>query len=397
MSGVYKLGDVLETEIVKIIPNGLGLGFAEKLTLFVPLSVPGDKLKVEIADLKGRTAFARIVEVLEPAENRTVPPCEYFGECGGCDFQQMDYGSQMAAKVGIIRDCLRRIAGIEEEIEIHPVPSPEPLGYRIRTQVHADAHTRKIGFFRRQSHDVIEAEHCPILDPDLDDAVREARKEFDWTANVEAIQNIEAAAAGSASSIYAEDVFEPVNELRFSAGGFDFSFNAQTFFQANRFMIEPLIEAVVGGVTGGLAFDLYCGIGLFSLPLARSFSEVVGVESDDEACHFAKKNAAKADLANVRFENQRVRDFLKQDAPLAGRPDVIVIDPPRSGVKKSSLERIIALESERITYVSCNPSTLARDLRILLDAGYGIELFSALDLFPQTHHVEAVVRLRHAA
>jgi 23S rRNA (uracil1939-C5)-methyltransferase len=219
LSSNYSVGDVLETDIVKIIPNGLGLGFAEKLTLFVPLSVPGDRLKVELAQLKGRTAFARILEVLSPSADRVEPECGYFGECGGCDFQQMNYAAQMAAKVEIIRDNLKRIANIREDLEIEAIPSPEPFGYRIRTQVHADPLTRQIGFFRRQSHEVIEAESCPILAPDLDLTVKDLRKSFDWSGAMDEIVNIEASASSGGSSVFADEIFEPVGELVFPASG----------------------------------------------------------------------------------------------------------------------------------------------------------------------------------
>ncbi len=396
MSQSYNIGDVLETDIVKIIPNGLGLGFAEKLTLFVPLSIPGDRLRVELAQLKGRTAFARILEIVDASADRVDPGCRYFGECGGCDFQQMSYRAQMDAKIGIIRDCLKRIARIEEEIEISAVPCPEPYGYRIRTQVHADAKKRKIGFFRRQSHDVIEAEECPILTPELDRTISELRRSFDWTASFEDIANVEASASNGDASIYGENVFERVSDLSFSASGHDYAFNSRTFFQANRYMVEPLIDAAVGDSEGGLALDLYCGIGLFTLPLARRFASVIGVESASESCDFAKRNASAAGISNIIFENERVRHFLTDVASDLGKPDLVVVDPPRSGLKKSSLKKIISLEPAAVTYVSCNPSTLARDLRMLLDAGYAIERFTAIDLFPQTHHIEAVVRLRRA-
>jgi 23S rRNA (uracil1939-C5)-methyltransferase len=162
-------------------------------------------------------------------------------------------------------------------------------------------------------------------------------------------------------------------------------------------MVGPLIEAVVEDASGSLALDLYCGIGLFSLPLADKFESVVGVESALESCAYAARNAGKAGLVNLRFEHSRVRKFLSEKSGELGKPDLVVVDPPRSGLKRSTLDQIIGLGPEDVTYVSCNPSTLARDLRILLDAGYAIGRFKALDLFPQTHHVEAVVRLRKAA
>lgn len=388
----YKPGDILEVDVVKIIPNGLGLAFAEGLTLFVPLSVPGDRLKVEIADLKGRTAFARIVEVLKAGNGRTEAPCEYFGECGGCDFQQMDYGAQLDAKKEILADSLRRIGKFDDP-EIRMIASPEPFKYRMRTQVHADAGKKKIGFFRRQSHDVIEAGSCPILAPELDKAIRTTREEFDWSTVGGETFNIEAACAGGLSSVYSEEIFEPVDELGFEAFGFRYAFDARAFFQANRFMIEPLIEAAIGGESGEIALDLYCGIGLFAIPLASRFGRVVGVESAASSFSFAERNAASAALSNLELHRMRVKQFLFEKGESVRGADLVVVDPPRSGVKDSGLRAVLGAEPARISYVSCNPSTFARDIRTIVDAGYEADSITGLDLFPQTHHVEAVARL----
>lgn len=396
MSRSYSKGDRLEVEVVKIIPNGLGLSFAEDLTLFVPLSVPGDKLRVEIAELKGRTAFAGIVEILEPSPERIEPPCPYFGTCGGCDFQQMSYEAQLAAKLGILRDCLKRIAKLGDEVEIGIVPCPEPFGYRIRTQVHADPASRKIGFYKRQSHDVIEAEQCAVLVPGLDGTVKRIRETFEWPAYAEGTADIEAGFSGGTTSVYSEVISEPVDQLTFEAAGSRFSFDARAFFQANGLMVEPLIEAAVGESSGGLAIDLYCGIGLFTIPLAKRFEKVIGVESSRESFRFAEANAAANSVSNAGFVNARVRNFLEDQRATVEAADLVIVDPPRSGVQGPALKAIADAAPQFITYVSCNPSTLARDIRSLIDNGYEIEKFTVLDLFPQTHHVEAVVRLKRA-
>ncbi|HUF04846.1 MAG TPA: class I SAM-dependent RNA methyltransferase [Aridibacter sp.] len=397
MSRVYTEGDRLEVEVVKIIPNGLGLSFAEDLTLFVPLSVLGDKLLVEIAELKGRTAFAGIVEILEPSPERIEPPCPYFGECGGCDFQQMSYEAQLAAKIGMIRDCLKRIAKLGDEIEIGIVPCPESFGYRIRTQVHADPASKQIGFYKRQSHEVIEAERCAVLVPGLDGTVKRIRATFKWPEDAVGTVDIEAGFSGGTASIFSGEIFEPVDELVFEAAGHAFSFDARAFFQANQYMVEPLIEAAVGGISGGIAIDLYCGIGLFTVPLAERFEKVIGVESARESFRFAEKNASLNEVQNAEFVNSRVRKFLEEQREVVEAADLVVVDPPRSGVKGSALKMIADAAPKFVTYVSCNPSTLARDIRFLIDNGYEIEKFTVLDLFPQTHHAEAVVRLARAA
>lgn len=373
------------------------MGFLPGLTVFVPLSAAGDLLTAEIAEIKGKTAFARIVEILRPSNDRTDPGCLYFGVCGGCDFQHLNYQAQLEAKTAIVRDCLKRIGKLEGEPAISMIPSPQPYGYRIRTQVHADPVTRTIGFYKRQSHDVIEADHCPILVPELDETVRDIRKAADWDALDTETVDIEASSSGGISSVYAEGILDPTETLTFEALGSEYRFTARTFFQANRYMVEPLIDAATAGPGGRLAIDLYCGIGLFTVPLAVKFERAVGVENSSESVSLAKINARASGRENAEFYDSRVRAFLDERAEELAGPDLVLVDPPRSGVKKPTLDRIIGLAPGRINYVSCNPSTLARDVRILIDGGYEIEDMTALDLFPQTHHVEAVVRMKRSA
>ena len=375
-----------------MVPNGLGMGFAEKLTLFVPLAVEGDTLVVELRQIKGRTAFAAIIKILDPSPARVEPPCVYFGECGGCDFQQMSYGAQLRAKVGIIKDCLTRIAHIDFEGEIRVVPSQEVTAYRLRTQFHAEADSHRIGFFRRQSHEIIDIEKCLVLTAPMNRTLTKLRESLDQHADGVSIANIEAAAIGEKDSIYSESYFEPVNEISIEASGDQFWFNAQSFFQANELMIETLVEEVVGEEEGKTAIDFYCGAGLFSVPLARKFESVVGVESSPSAVAFARKNRDVARLGNLEFFEGRVREFLKH--PATRSSDLVVVDPPRSGVKGKVLKKMADLCNDRLVYASCNPSTLARDLALLLEFGFEINRITAVDLFPQTHHIETVVRLK---
>jgi len=387
----YHTGDQLEVKIEKIVPNGLGLGFAEDLTVFVPLAVAGDTLAVELRQLKGRTAFAAILKILTPSTERVDPPCEYFGECGGCDFQQMDYAAQLAAKVGIIEDCLTRIAHIEFEGEIRVVPCERPLNYRLRTQFHAESASHSLGFFRRQSHEIIDIDNCLVLTEPMNRTLAGLKENLDSHAAEEGVSNIEAAAVRDGQSIYSESFFEPTKEISVGAGGERFFFSALSFFQANEPMLETLITEVTGNESGKTAIDFYCGAGLFSIPLARKFETVVGVESSPAAVGFARKNRDVATLGNLEFFDGRVRDFLKH--PQTEPADLVLVDPPRSGVKGKILKKIAGLCEKRFVYVSCNPSTLARDLGQLVELGFELESISAVDLFPQTHHVETIVKL----
>lgn len=393
MSKKYKIGETLEITVEKIIPNGLGLCFAENLTVFVPLSVAGDKLRVKIRKLQGKTAFAKIVEILEPSANRIKPKCIYFGTCGGCDFQQMAYETQLEAKIGIIKDSLKRIGKIDFVNEIPIIPSPNEYNYRLRSQWHIDSRQKKIGYYKRQTHDVIDAKSCPILVPELEATLKDLQENLEYETLFAEMINVEAASGENGEvSVYSEELVEPTYEVFYEMGGENFYFNAKSFFQSNKFLIKDLVETAIENAEGRTALDLYCGVGLFSLLMADKFEKVHGVEANKEAINFARKNAEHARISNVEFHDERVKSFLKEND--LDDVDFILIDPPRSGVKRGTLENIAELEAERITYVSCNPSTLARDLQILIEKDYKIEKITALDLFPQTHHVETVVQLK---
>lgn len=395
MSKKYTVGETLEVSVEKIIPNGLGLCFAENLTVFVPLSAKDDRLRVEIRQLKGKTAFASIIEILEPSNERVEPNCDYFGTCGGCDFQQISYKTQLDAKLGIIHDCLSRIGKIQFDEEIPIIASPEQFRYRLRAQWHADTKRGKVGYFKRQSHDVVDAKSCPILVKELEDRLSLLREEVPWSTYISESVDIEAASGDSGkTSVYSEELLEKTEELSFELNGDRFFFNAQTFFQGNKFLIEKLVETALGDAKGKTAIDLFCGAGLFSVPMGRKFDKVLAVEANDISIGFAKKNVEHARLENIELFQGRIKQFLYEGIVEGEDIDFLLLDPPRSGVKKGALKMIADIGAKHISYVSCNPSTLARDLRILIDNGYAIEKICALDLFPQTHHVETVVSLR---
>ncbi len=392
LSKHYTTGDIIEVRVEKIVPRGFGLGFAENLTVLTPLTVPGDLVRVRIAEVKKRMAFAAVVEVKEPGPKRVEPTCEYFGKCGGCDFQQMSYEHQVAAKVGILRDCLHRIGKIEYEGEIPAIGSPNEFGYRSRARWHIDRRSRKLGYFRRDSHDVIDVTHCPILTPGLQSSLEYTRESMDWDGLWADEAQVEAATGEEGRvSLYSPDMIEPTAELTFATKDDTYIFSAQAFFQANKFLIGDLIETAIGGTSGKTAFDLYSGVGLFALPLARSFEKVVAVEEHPISVGFAKKNIQHARLTNIEMVHSAVGRYL--NGYQGHDIDLVLIDPPRSGTEKQTIPLIIKLKPKEISYVSCEPSILARDLRMLLDGGYRIEKMTAIDLFPQTHHIETVVRL----
>lgn len=374
------------------MPNGYGIAFAEGTTFFVALAAAGDELLVKINQRKGKTAFAEIVEIIKPSADRIEPRCPYFGACGGCNFQQLNYRAQLDAKVAIVRDCLTRIGRINHAAEISIIGSPKDYEYRARAQWHVDAQPRKFGYFKRNSHDIIDVEVCPILTTQMQEVLTEARETIEWESFSSNIFEIEAAASGEQmSSIYSREILEPTSEISFAASGETYFYDADTFFQGNPFLIEALIDAALKDARGETAIDLYCGVGLFTLPLARRFERVFAVEGNKKAIEFAEKNIENARLENVELFTENVGDWLAQSA--FENLDFCLLDPPRAGAERETIESLLRIKPKQISYVSCEPSTLARDLRLLTENIYRIESIVAVDLFPQTHHVETVVRL----
>ncbi len=398
MNKSKKGGEILDVSIEKIVPNGYGLGFAEGLTVLVALAAAGDRLRVRVIQKKGKTAFAEIEEVLTPSPDRIAPPCPYFGvgKCGGCDFQQMSYDAQLRAKVGILEDSLTRIGKINFEGEIKVIASPKPFAYRSRAQWHLDTHRRRIGYFRRNSHSVIDVESCPIITAELQETLTDLRASVEWDSFWAERVEIEAASAGEQVSVYSSEIVEPTEEISFASGENRYFYDARSFFQGNLYLVPQLVETALTGAGGKSALDLYCGVGLFTLPLARRFELVCGVEASDRAIDAARKNIEHARFENVRVFSDAVGDWLSENAQHTADVDFILLDPPRTGAERETIEHILKIRPAEISYVSCDPSTLARDLRLLCESVYEIQSITALDLFPQTHHVETVVRLKRA-
>ena len=396
MSSTFSIGDRLQLRIERIVPRGLGIAFAEGMTFFVALAAVGDVVHVRIKEVKGRTAFAEIESVIEPGPERTEPPCPYFGTCGGCDFQQMNYESQLGAKVDIIRDCLHRIGKIEWEHEIPIVPSPEPFGYRLRAQWHANANSKQIGYFRRDSRDLVDIEYCMILQPELQRQLTELRENAEWAQFASDKVQIDAAVGTDGeTSMHSPDLSDEPKDISIEVFSEKYLFSARSFFQGNKHLLDKLIETSIGGAAGKNALDLYSGVGFFTLPLARRFNNIVGVEENYEAVEFAKRNAANAGLPNIEFRSESVRRYLSNI--VESELDFVLLDPPRAGTEKDTIMNLIRLRPKQIAYVACEPSVLARDLKRFVDTGYEIESITALDMFPQTHHVETVVKLKRVS
>jgi 23S rRNA (uracil1939-C5)-methyltransferase len=403
--GRLRVGALLDVRVERILPGGVGLAHAEGQTLFVSLAAPGDLARVRVESVRGRLAFASVAEVIEPSPARVEPPCPYFGRCGGCDFQQLGYEAQLAAKAEIIRDCLRRVARVEPPEEIPVAPSPEVWRYRSRARWQHDPRRRLLGYYERGSHRVCDVADCPVAAPPVNERLIRLRglmKEgrLPQAAEFEAVAGDDGVALDPPAE--AGDDGEQVRRIN----GETYRFDAGCFFQINHALLGPLVAEGLRGAGGGdsgdspaadpagpTALDLYSGVGLFTLPLARRFARVVAVEGHPASAAYARRNLADASLPNARVETSAVGEWLARHAEEVGRADFVLLDPPRAGAEPEAVRGIVRLQPRHVSYVSCDPATLARDLRALLDAGYRIDSVRAFDMFPQTHHVETVVHL----
>jgi 23S rRNA (uracil1939-C5)-methyltransferase len=386
----------VEVTIERILPGGAGLAHADGRTLLVALAAPGDNVRVRIERVQGRVAFASITEIIKPAPVRVAPPCPYFGRCGGCDFQQLSYEAQLASKVEIIRDCLRRIARIEFAGDIPIKGSPNVWQYRSRAQWQHDPQRKRLGYFERASHRVCDVAQCPVLVPALQATFESLREQMKEGLLPEGVTELQAVAGDDGASLAPPVPEHPTREVSRRIGGNLYRFSAEGFFQINHELLESLIAAALHGARGQTAVDLYCGAGLFTLPLAQRFARVFGVEASPLAIGYARRNLADANLGNATFETARVSDWLKETSESLAPVDFLLLDPPRAGAEDGATDSILALQPRHIAYVSCDPATLARDLKVLTAGGYQLDSVAAFDMFPQTHHVETVAHLKIA-
>jgi 23S rRNA (uracil1939-C5)-methyltransferase len=386
-------GQVVEATVERILPGGAGLAHAGDRTLLIALAAPGDRVRARVERVQGRLAFASIVEILSPSPSRVEPPCPYFGRCGGCDFQQLNYEAQLASKVEIIRDCLRRIAHLDFAGEIPITGSPNTWRYRSRAQWQHDPLRKRLGYFERGSHRVCDVAECPVLVPVLQATLGSLREQVKEGAMPDAVSELQAVAGDEGASLAPPVPLHPTREVSRRIGGHHYRFSAEGFFQINHELLEPLIEAAISGQQGETAIDLYCGAGLFTLPLARRFTRVYGVEASAAAIGYARRNLEEAGLDNATFATARVAEWLSEQSLEIAPVDFVLLDPPRAGAEGGVTGSILRLKPGRIAYVSCDPATLARDLRDLTAGGYHLDSLAAFDMFPQTHHVETVAHL----
>lgn len=394
------IGESHDVTIEKLVYGGDGLAHIGTQAVFVPFAATGDQLRIRITEVERNYARAVIEEIIEPSPARRTPPCVHFGVCGGCQLQHLDYAAQLETKVAFIRESLRRVGRIDWSDEI-PIRAAAEFGYRSRAEIKVahDAEGRtQIGYYRAGTHEVHKVSDCPILLPAARRELqrlqsephlipRDATRVF-LTAGDESV----IVTPGSGENRRAAEL-DALGTAHQRIAGIDYSFGVRSFFQANRLLVEELVNVAIGDAHGRLAVDLYAGAGLFALQLAGRFEQVYAVEGNRLAASHGQANARANNISNVRYEAVSVEAWLKYKAAAAGRPDLLLLDPPRAGAGAQVIERIASFAPPQITYVSCDPATLARDLRLLLNHNYRLTSLTALDMFPQTFHVETVARL----
>ena len=432
--------DELRLSIEKLVYGGDGLAHADGNTVFVPYVLPGEEVRAAAKSKKKKLVWAQLLEVTSSATERVKPKCPHFQTCGGCHYQHIPAAEQLRLKKEILRETLSRLGGVSWDgpIQEH---SAEPYGYRNRAQwAVREAKPRAIGYFLPQSSVIVPIDECPVLSPTLAKTFEQLQNMARSGVLPEKILEIEAFADSADAKIALNVAFArfpgPAKDLattlqqampqidslllldesknRFEltgpgylfheAGGFRFRVSHLSFFQVNRFLIGDLLQTMTSGVKGDVALDLYAGVGFFTLPLARTFKKVVSVDANLAATRDLYANAETAGVT-ITSHNEHAEEFLRKTDE---KPDFVSLDPPRAGLGAETAAKLAALGAPEIVYLSCDPSTLARDLAVLTgsakkasaDTGaairYDISEVHLFDLFPQTFHIETLVRLRRA-
>ncbi|HEY4906721.1 MAG TPA: 23S rRNA (uracil(1939)-C(5))-methyltransferase RlmD [Candidatus Acidoferrum sp.] len=435
------MSDELILSIEKLVYGGDGLSHADGNTVFAPYVIPGEEVRASVKTKRNKLIWAKLDEVTKPDPRRQKAPCPHFGTCGGCHYQHIPTPSQVEFKESILRETLSRLGRIQWDgpIQIH---SAEPFGYRNRAQwAFRDAKPMALGYFLPESSVILPIDTCPILSPTLHKAFEKLQDLARAGHMPEKLQEIEAFVDSKDEKISLNVAFErfpkPAAEIaaifrnavpqleslllldqskdRFEltgpgylmheAGGFKFRVSHLSFFQTNRFLIEDLFHTMTAGAKGDVALDLYSGVGFFTLPLGKTFNKVISVDANLAATTDLYANAEAAGVT-VTSHNEHAEEFLRKTQE---KPELVVLDPPRAGLGAAAASALVALGAPEIRYLSCDPSTLARDLAILTGSAKkkGDEAVSAepairyeiadvhlFDLFPQTYHIETLVRLR---
>ena len=427
----------IDVRIEKLVYGGEGLAHHEGHTVFAPFVLPDESVSIEPVETRKKFIRGRVAQIKTPSTDRAVPLCPYFGVCGGCNYQHIPYELQLRYKAEILRETLSRLGRLQWDGPIVPHASP-PFGYRNRVQwkIARDAGgSLGIGYFQAGSQNFCAIRQCPIASPRLNEALgamvnllpsgklAASVREIEVFADQDDTRLLLNVASDGANPAPAEtaallrsalpsvdtllirdqrtDRFElsGPGHIDYRVGDHNYRIGHLSFFQVNRFVLDDLVRSVIGEARGKLALDLFAGVGLFSVPLANRFERLIAVESNIAAARDLQANLQASGAASPNLRQTTVEAFLEH---WHERPDLVVLDPPRTGVAARALARLIKIAPEEIVYLSCDPATLARDLAILAGEtqnprGYRISELHLVDIFPQTYHIEALVRLSRRA
>ncbi|PKR76722.1 23S rRNA (uracil(1939)-C(5))-methyltransferase RlmD [Halalkalibacillus sediminis] len=440
--------EYIDVTFVDLTHEGQGVAKLDGYPIFVPYGLPGEKAQIKVVKVKKNLAFGKLVELHEASEDRIEPPCDVFYKCGGCQIQHMSYDLQLRMKQKQVQDVMKKIAQMSD-VPVHStIGMEDPWNYRNKAQIPVGKRDGKIvtGFYQMRSHNIIDLDECPVQNHVNDMIIREMKtiigdlgiEPYDEQSHsgeirhivvrsgyhtedvmivvvtrtkkltnekefVERVKNLSPAIKGIVHNINPkqtnvimgrdEKLLWGESEITDKIGDLEFSISAQSFYQVNPEQTEKLYEQALkyADLSGKeTVIDAYCGIGSISLFLAQKAKKVYGVEVVPKAVDNAKANAKRNHIDNAEFyvgQAEKVMPWWKSQGL---DPDVIVVDPPRKGCDEELLEAMIAMQPERIVYVSCNPSTLARDLKILSDGGFEAKEIQPVDMFPQSNHVESV-------
>jgi 23S rRNA (uracil1939-C5)-methyltransferase len=427
----------VQFKIEKMIYGGDGLArlpadeHGSGKAAFIPFVLEGERVEAEITEQARSFVRAKLSHVIEPSPHRADPRCPYFARCGGCQYQHSDYEHQLQVKAAVLKENLRRIAKLELKVELELHGSPA-WNYRNRTRLKVQTSPEfAIGYYRFNSHELLAVEQCPISSPLINETIRLLWTLRDSAEPLQGLQEIElfaddqdksllveahcspetdsrsatrilravkalspaiagvVAFAGSERAVPRRIASEGATELTCRVDDLSFRVSAGSFFQVNRFLTGELVRLVTAGQSGKAALDLYAGVGLFASVLKREFEHVIAVESSPTSYADLLYNSPP----NGKAVKSMTEQFLVKAASKV-KPDLVVVDPPRSGLGEKVVSAILDLGPARIVYVSCDPATLARDLQGLLGAGYQIKRAHLVDLFPQTYHLESIFHLQ---
>jgi tRNA/tmRNA/rRNA uracil-C5-methylase (TrmA/RlmC/RlmD family) len=372
----HAVGDKLTLTIGDLAFGGEGVAREENFVVFAPFVAPGEVVEVEVTEVKKRFARAKLLKVLSRSPERVEPRCPYFGQCGGCQYQHLDYPVQLRLKHKQVCELFQRIGGFDPALVAPVVPCPQPYGYRNRIMIRSQWDKFKqglnIGFIRADSRLVVDVEECHIAEPVLNEQIKYVRAHPPPRGGIKVV-------------------------LRVPPPGWEVP--RDSFFQNNFFLLPKLVEVAGDRLrqagTRHLV-DAFCGVGFFSLELGGQVESFVGVELDGMAIQAARRNAAARGRTNGEFLAGAAEDLLPRVlSRLPAQATTVLLDPPRKGCRRETLEMLSEAAPAQIIYVSCDPATMARDLNALCSGGvFELVQVVPVDMFPQTSHIESVADLR---